>query len=144
MTIDQWLSATLDVISLLGFLVVIFQLRDANRQTKLESQVRLYDINRELIAMGFSKPELFQILKDTKTAEPLVERRYLQLWMNQLCLVHSFARSGTFTKEDQESFETDLRDMMAMKNMRRHWKEFEKYYPASFRRYVNHLLHDAG
>jgi len=70
MTIDQWLSASLDVISFLGFVVVIIQLRDSNRQAKLESQIRLYDINRELIAMGFSKPELFEVLKDEKKADP--------------------------------------------------------------------------
>jgi hypothetical protein len=51
MTIDQWLSAFLDVISLLGFVVVIIQLRDSNRQCELDTQIRLYDINRELIAM---------------------------------------------------------------------------------------------
>jgi hypothetical protein len=143
MTIDQWLSASLDVISLLGFVVVIIQLRDSNLQTKLGSQIRIYDINRELISLGFSKPELFSILKDADV-DPTIERRYLQLRLNQLCLVYSFKRSGTFAKEDQEGFETDLRDMMKMKNMRRHWGEFEKYYPASFRRFVNDLLRYAG
>ena len=144
MTIDQWLSASLDVISFLGFVVVIIQLRDSTRQTKLESQIRLYDINRELISLGFSKPELFRVLHDADKVDPTIERRYLQLWLNQLCLVNSFKQSRTFTKEVQDSFEADVRDMLRMENMRRHWQEFEQYYPASFRKSVNDLLHEAG
>src|ERR1700744_4880731 len=123
MTIDQWIAASQSVISLLGFAVVIIQLRDSNRQTKLETQIRLYDINRELIAMGFSKPELFRVLKDEDGVDPATEQHYLQLWLNHLCLVDAFKRSGTFQKDVQESFEADLHDMMTMKNLRRHWRK---------------------
>jgi hypothetical protein len=132
------------VISFLGFVVVIMQLRDSNRQTKLESQIRLYDINRELIAMGFSKPELFEVLKDAKEVDPTTEQHYLQLWLNHLCLVDSFKRSGVFQKDVQESFEADLRDMMTMKNLRRHWRKVAKFYPASFQESINNILHKAG
>ena len=122
MTIDQWILAVQDVITFLGFVVVIIQLRDSNRQTKLESQIRLYDINRELIAMGFSKPELFEILKGTTEADSTTEQHYLQQWLNLLCLVDSFKRNKVFEKDVQESFEADLHDMMTMKNLRRHWR----------------------
>ncbi len=40
--------------------------------------------------------------------------------------------------------DNDVRDMLRMDNMRRHWKEFEKYYPASFRKSVDDLLREAG
>jgi hypothetical protein len=144
MTIDQWLSASLDVISFLGFVVVIFQLRDSNRQTKLESQIRVHDITRELISLGFSNPQLFQVLKNAKEVDRTVEERYLQLWLNQLSLIHSFRESGAFEKDVQESFEIDLRDIVKMPNMRRHWRAVQKYYPASFRKSVNDILHEAG
>ena len=143
MTIDQWAATFSATISFLGLLLVVLQLREGNRQAKLESQIRLYDINRELITLGFSKPELFQILADAKNVDSTIERRYLQLWLNQLCLVDSFKRSGAFNKEVQEGFETDLRDMMQMENMRRHWHEFERYYPASFRKSVTEILDKA-
>jgi len=144
MTIDQWLSASLDVISFLGFVVVIIQLRDTNRQTRLESQIRLNDINRELISLGLSKPELLEILSDARTADPLVGRRYLQLWLNQLSLVFSFRQNGAFEADYQECCERDVRDMMQLPNMRRHWEEYKKYYPASFREWVNSILNEAG
>jgi hypothetical protein len=61
-----------------------------------------------------------------------------------LCLVDSFKRSGVFQKDVQDSFEADLHDMMTMKNLRRHWRKVEKFYPASFQESINDILHKAG
>ena len=139
------LKLTLDtLLTFVGLVFVAMQMRDGNRQRKIESQIRLYDINRELISLGFSKPELFEILKDGKGIDATLQRRYLQVWLNQLCLVDTFKRSGGFTKDVEESFSTDLRDMMLLENMRRHWQTFGKYYPASFQESVNDILNKAG
>jgi hypothetical protein len=139
------LKVTLDnLLLLVSVLIVAWQVRDATKQRKLESQIRLYDINRDLISLGFSKPELFKILKDETGVDATVQRRYLQMWLNQLCLVDAFKRSGGFTKDVEESFETDIRDMMLLENMRDHWQAYGKYYPASFQESVNNILHEAG
>ena len=138
------LKLTLDtLLTFVGLVFVAMQMRDGNRQRKIESQIRLYDINRELISLGFSKPELFEVLKDEKKADPTMERWYLQLWLNQLSLFHSLKTAGVLQKDYQESVEHDLLDMFGMSNMRRHWQEFEQFYPASFRRSVNDILHEA-
>ena len=138
------LKVTLDsLLTFAGLVFVAWQMRDANKQSKLESQIRLYDINRELISLGFSKPELFEVLKDEKKADPTMERWYLQLWLNQLSLFNSLKTAGVLQKDYQESVEHDLLDMFGMSNMRRHWQEFEQFYPASFRRSVNDILHEA-
>ena len=145
MTIDQWIASLSACIAFFGFLVVIVQVRDGNRQRRLESQIRLYDINRELITLGFSNPALFAILNGTDEGRnPVVERRYLQLWLNLLSLIFSFQKAGGFEKEYQESCEHDIRDMITMKNMRRHWEAYGKYYPASFRNWVTDTLNNAG
>lgn len=144
MTIDQWLLAAQDLIALLGFLVIIIQLQDSNRQTKLESQIHIHEITRDLISLGFSNPQLFEVLKNSKHVDPTVQARYLQLWLNQLSLIHSFRQTGAFEKDVQDSFEADLRDIVRMPNMRRHWSIVEKYYPASFQKSVNEILHEAG
>jgi len=127
-----------------GLLFVAWQMRDANRQRKLETQIKLYDINRELISLGFTLPEMFRVLEDAKGIDPTIERRCLQLWLNQLALVDSFKRSGAFKRDVQDSFEADLRGMMSMQNLRRHWQEFGKIYPASFQKSVAEILHGAG
>src|SRR5580658_5768308 len=112
------LKVTLDnLLTFVGLLFVAWQMRDGNRQQKMDSHIRLYDINRELLSLGFSKPELFEILKeDGHKVDPTLMRRYLQLWLNQLCLVDAFKRSGVFEKDVGESFDTDLRDMMLLPN----------------------------
>jgi hypothetical protein len=144
MTIDQWVGSFSAVISFAGLLLVAVQLRDSNRQRQLESQIRLYDINRELVSMGFSHPHLFGILEDAEGINPTLERRYLQLWLNQLALIKSFQESGGFRKDVGASFNADLRDMVVMSNMRRQWERFGKYYPTSFQRMVNEILDKAG
>ena len=139
------LKVTLDnLLTFAGLLFVAWQMRETNKQSKLESQIRLYDINRDLISLGFSKPELFKILQDEKGVDATLQRRYLQVWLNQLCLVDTFKRSGEFTKDVGESFDTDLRDMMLLENMRHHWQAYGKYYPASFQESINDILHEAG
>ena len=139
------LKVTLDnLLTFVGLLFVAWQMRDGNRQRKLESQIRLQDVNRELVSLGFSKPELFEVLKDGKNVDPNAELYYLQLWLNQFCLFDALSRNGGFKRDVRESLDVDFRDMMGMENMRRHWKKFGKFYPASFQRSVNDILDEAG
>ncbi len=141
------LKVTLDnLLTFAGLVFVALQIRDATKQSKLGSQIQIQGINRELIAMGFSKPELFEIMdgKGTKKVNSMLERRYLQLWLNLLSLFHSLKEAGVLQKDYRESCERDLRDMFALPNMRRHWQEYGKYYPTSFQKSVNDILHEAG
>lgn len=144
MTVDQWLQVGLNLISLLGLVMVLVELRESNRQKKLDSQIQLNQINRELISLGFAKPELFEILNNSRKADPIVKRRYLQLWLNQLSLVYAFKTSGAFHADYEECCERDLRDMMKMPSMRHHWSEFKQYYPASFQKWVDSIPNEAG
>ena len=144
MTTDQCVAMFSAAISFLGLLLVAIQLRGSNRQSKLDSQIRLYDINRKLISLGFSHPQLFEILTDAQGIDPTLERRYLQLWLNQLSLVHSFEGSGVLQEEYQKSLYAELREMLAMCNVRRQWQKFGKSYPASFQKSVNDILGEAG
>lgn len=144
MSVDQFVTIFSVTISFVGLLLVVIQLRDGTRQRKLESQIHLYDLNRELISLGFANPRLFDILKDAADVEPTLEQRYLQLWLNLYSLVHAFGQSGAIQKGVEESFVTDFRDVLRMKNMRRHWQRFGQYYPASFQQAVNAALKEAG
>jgi hypothetical protein len=139
------LKVTLDnLLAVAGLVFVALQMRDGNKQSKLESQIQLQGINRELIAMGFSKPELFEVMHGTGKVDATLERRYLQLWLNQLSLFHSLKMEGALQKDYEESCERDLRDMLELPNMRRHWQTYGKYYPTSFQKSVNDILHEVG
>ena len=140
----EW-KVTLDnLLTFAGLVFVAWQMRDANKQSKLESQIQLQGINRELIAMGFSKPELFEVMQGTKKVDATLERRYLQLWLNQLSLFHALKLEGALQKDYEESCERDLRDMIELPNMRRHWQKYGKYYPTSFQKSVNDIIDKVG
>ena len=137
LSLDNWISLISALIAFAGLGFVALQLRDSNHQREIESIIEIYDINRELVSLGFEHPELFAILRDAKTADPVWERRYLQLWLNQMSLIHLCLRHSVFNQELRESLECDLDGFMSMKNMQRHWQKFARFYPVSFQQRMN-------
>lgn len=133
----DYLASVSVVISFISIFLVVFQLQANTDQQKLGSLIHIYDINRQLLSLGFAHTELFEILRDTQDADPLWERRYLQLWLNQMALIHFIQRRGLFQADMGDSLEIDIRDFMAMENMQRHWRLHRQYYPASFQRYID-------
>jgi hypothetical protein len=140
MTLDQGIALFSATVSFIGLVFVGLQLRDATRQRTSDSLVEILDVNRELITLGFSHPQLFGILDDAKNADPIWEQYYLQLWLNQFSLIHSYLKESVLKGERRENLQRDLSDFMMMANMRRHWQKFGKFYPASFQEYVNEML----
>ena len=140
MTFDQKISLASAIISLIGLLIVAWQLRDGNRQQELQSMIKLYDINRDLLSLGFSTPALLEVLEDKSIADSLAEKRYLQLWLNQLSLSFSFLQRSVFQAELQDELRRNLMDFLGMKNMQKHWQQYGSFYPDSFQRYVNEFL----
>jgi hypothetical protein len=130
-------------ISFAGLLLVVLQLRESTRQRSLEALYQIYDVNRELLTLGFCHPELFQVLSDEPSVDPQWERRYLQLWLNQLSLIYSHLEKGSFDTEFLESLKRDIRYMMTLRNMQRHWSRFREFYPASFQRLVERMLQES-
>lgn len=137
-SLDNYISLASAFIAFMGLLLVGLQLRDSTDQRRLESVLEIYGINREIIALGFTNPELFQILHGQK-ADPLVERHYLQLWFNHFALIHSFQKRKFFPVDLRESLEQDIRYFMEEGNARRHWQQNRIYYPPAFQTYIDHL-----
>lgn len=132
--------ATVSVsLSFLSLMLVVFQLQELTEQRKLESLMRLYDINRQLLTLGFSQPELFDILHDRPGADPMLERHYLQLWLNQVVLIFYIQKRGFFAPDLRVSWEADARDLLKQANLQRHWRLCRQFYPTSFQTYVDSL-----
>ena len=128
------------LISFLSLLLVVWQLRRDARQRESQSLVEIYDINRQLLSLGFDHPQLFQILADAENVDPILARRYLQLWLNQFSLIYSYMYESVFKRELEDSLVRDVSDFMTMKNMQRHWREHGAYYPQSFQDFINGIL----
>lgn len=140
MTMDQWVSVFSALVAFAGLLAVAVQMRENTRQSRLGNISRIYDINRELLSMGFDQPVLFQILNGASGVDPLWEKHYLQMWFNQLSLVHLCLKRGGFDAEFQESLERDIGYFMMLESMRRHWDRFSIFYPDSFKDLVNGII----
>jgi hypothetical protein len=140
MSLDHWISIISALISGAGLVFVALQLRAGTRQRESESLVEIYDINRELLSLGFSHPKLFAVLDDSTTADSRWERYYLQLWFNQYALAHLYLTRSVFQGELKTSLTRDLADFISMGNAQRHWQRFGQFYPASFRAFVDDIL----
>lgn len=138
MSLDNYISLISATIAFAGLLLVGLQLKESTDQRRLESVLHFYGINRDIISLGFTNPELFQILHGQK-ADPLVERHYLQLWFNQFALIHSFKNRKVFPVDLCESMERDIRYFMEEGNAQRHWQQNRVYYPAAFQTFIDHL-----
>ena len=135
----DYVAAVSVTLSFLSLMLVVFQLQELTEQRKLESLMRLYDINRQLLTLGFSQPELFNILHDQPGADPMLERHYLQLWLNQVVLIFYIQKRGFFAPDLRARWEADARDLLRQENLKRHWRLCRQFYPASFQTYVDSL-----
>ncbi len=129
-----------NAVSLAGLLIVIWQLRLNYRQRQVQSIVQIYDVNRQLLTLGFSHPELFKIMADDENADPVLERRYLQLWLNQFAQIHSYMYESISKRELRDSLTRDIAEFFTMENMRRHWRHHGSFYPESFQKFVNDII----
>lgn len=137
----DYISATALVVSAISLSLVLVQLYDMITQRKIDASIRISDINRELVTLGFSHPVLFDVLRGEPT-DPALERRYLQLWFNQFLLIYTYQARGLFRSEHRESLGRDIRDFLKFQNVQRHWREFRQYHPRSFQDFVGDLLPD--
>ena len=140
MPFEQLVSLFSAAISFAGLVFVAVQLRDGNKQQQLASLVEIYDINRQLLALGFSHPKLFEILSDAPKADAALERRYLQLWLNQLALIHSYMEEAVFKRELKDSLTREVAEFFSMTNMQHHWQRYGTVYPVSFQEFVSDVL----
>jgi hypothetical protein len=138
MSPDKYLALFSTLISFAGLLLVILQLRIGNRQRESDSLVKIFDINRQLLTLGFTHPQLFGVLEG-KDADPVLERYYLQLWLNQLSLIHSFLQRSIVEPELTDWLELEIADFLASPNVQRHWHLKRAFYPESFQSFVDKL-----
>ena len=140
MALDHYVSLFSATISFAGLVLVVLQLRDGTKQRQSQSLVEIYDINRELLSLGFAHPQLFAVMVDAKNVDPMCERYYLQMWLNQFSLIHAYLKQSVFKGELKDSLIRDLSDFFTHENMQRHWRQHGEFYPESFQKLVNGII----
>lgn len=135
----NYFAAVSMTVSFFSLMVVIVQLGELIKQRRAEAVGKIFDINRQLITLGFSNPELFGILHDEPGSDPRLERAYLQLWLNQIVQIFYTQQRGFLAADLRVSLEADARDLLKQENLQRHWRLCRQFYPASFQTYLDTL-----
>lgn len=135
--LDQTLVSLFQTgVSFTGLMMVFVQLRRGTKQRETQSLIEIFNINRHLLTLGFSNPDLFTVLRDGDGVDPAREEHYLQLWSNQMWLIHTFLVQSALTGEIKESLLHSISHFAGHSNFRRYWRENCGFYPTSFRELV--------
>lgn len=127
-------------IALISALFVFFQLRVGKKQVSLEHFSKIIAVNRELLTLGFQDPELFRVIDGKKIEDEVKLRKYLQLWVNQTDLIFKAKKAKVLDKETIKALDSDVAELFALQEMRKHWNEVGQYYSKDMQAYINRLI----
>ena len=139
--ISEIIAVTSTAVSLASLLIVFWELRAGRKQKKATALIQVYDINRQLMSMGFDKPALFAAI-GSDTREDEIQRRYLQLWLNQIALIVELRNQRLFSSAQWESLETDIAYFVENPRFRRDWPKFRRFYPRHFQAFLDAKIAD--
>ncbi len=104
-----WLSHLEGIAASLAFFVLLWELNRNLRQRRYEAVMTIYAANRELIQMALDDPDLMAVLNGQEDVDTAKERRYVQLWVNHMEMIHQGWRKSFLTRSSWRSLERDNR-----------------------------------
>ena len=122
--------------SLVSLAVVFWELRQGRKQNRTGALIQIYDINRQLLGMGFDRPEFFCAIGGTSGEGEMV-RRYLQLWLNQIALIVHLNDQGLLTRSQWHSLEVDIECLFETSELKNLWSDFRPFYPEPLRSFLD-------
>jgi hypothetical protein len=122
--IPDWVAIISVVVSFASLLTVFIELRRGRHQRRAEALIQIYDTNRELLTLGFEKPELFDVIGAGDAGH-----RYLQLWLNQIALIVELRSQRLFTRAQWESLESDIGFFAENPRFHEIWPDVRRFYP---------------
>ena len=128
-------------VSLFVMFLVARQVSLLNRQLRLDSLIKISEGNREIISIGFEKPELWKVLydsseiHDSKSAEE--RKRYLQLWFNHIHIIWKAHDLKLLDRHEWNACQADIADFLRIRSLRTHWSEVRNCYPEPFQIFLD-------
>lgn len=136
MGISEIIALTSTAVSLVSLFIVFWELRAGRQQKRATALIQVYDINRQLMSLGFDKPSLFKAI-GSSSGEDEIHRRYLQLWLNQIALIIELKEQNLFSPAQWKSLETDIGYFVEKPKFRKSWPEFRRFYPDHFQSLID-------
>ena len=137
--IETVISYSALAVSFISVLLVSIQVKYLRRQLEFDSRLKLTEINRQILTLGFSDPDLFKILNGVPVDQEK-EKRYCQLWVNQMDISWHAQKVGMYDKDFFSGLERDIADTFQLDTMLRHWKIARMYYSEGFRQYIDRII----
>lgn len=132
----EWFSALEGVVSLATLIVLLWQIGMLLRQLRFNAVLQIYDINRDLIGRALGDADLRNLLEGEAIADVSKEKRYYQLWINQIQLIYLGWRSHFLPRSSWIGLRKDIGDFAALPRFDSHWTKMAQYYPEEFRKFV--------
>ncbi len=143
---STYFAALALIVSLFLMFLTARQVSLLSRQLRLDSQIKISDANRQIISLGFDKPELWKIVDDSreildaKKAEQ--RKRYLQLWFNHIQIVWKANDLGLFDQDEWRASRADIADFLTIRALRTHWSEVKRFYSKPFQKFIDSIIRD--
>lgn len=135
-------------LAVVGIFLTVGQLLLLRRQLKLDALIKITDSNREIVGLGLQHPAVWTTLEGSPSTllaeEALMQRRYLQLWMNHMQLMWGARRLRLVTGEEWQAYRRDMGEFLKLRTFRTHWSRVAPFYPKGFQRLVVALLQEGA
>ena len=138
--IGQAISLLAFGLSLISVLYVYVQVKAQRRQQQMDFHVRLVEINRELLNMGFAYPELLAVLRGEEIDDKDKQTRFIQMWINQSLVMWLGKEHGIIGEDVWYSLRRDIATFVNRPPMKAHWLQFAPYYIPGFANFMNGLV----
>ena len=128
------------LVSICSGAYVAFQAHVYLRQTRFATLSNILEVNRALLLAGFEHPELFDVLEGKTTTDGRKQKRYFQLWLNQVHLLWLAHGENIIGAEQWTGHCKDIQDLVSMGSFREHWAAVRIYYSGPFQRFIDSLV----
>jgi len=108
-------------------------------QLKIDADLRVAAVSRELFTMAFQDPELFNLFEDKPLLNKQKERHYVQMWFNHVHTMWNVHEHGLISDAEWYSDMKDIALFFSINIVRKHWEESRGFFPANFVQFITSL-----
>jgi hypothetical protein len=129
-------------VSVMSALYVYVQVKAYLRQQEMDFHVKLNEINKDLLKMGFEYPELLALLRGEEISDKDKQVRFIQMWVNQSLVMWMGKEHGIIDDGTWYSLRRDIATFINLPPMKAHWREVSAYYIPAFASFMNGLVRE--
>jgi len=139
-TINLLISTLALLVAIGSGAFVAVQVRAYLRQLRFDALSRILEVNRQLLLVGFEHPELLTVLEGQTIADFRMQKRYFQMWLNQVHLMWLAHKENLIDETYWDGHSRDFISLANLENFKTHWEGAKTYYEGEFRVFVDSLI----